>query len=77
MGGAPESPPDVSADAVFERDEVAKTLVVLAARGAPLQVLCEAGQPSVSVRAGQFELDVLVEQFEALLTRRFGPRGSE
>ena len=41
--------------------------MVLAAGGAALQVLAQPGQPRIGVLAGELEVDVLVEQLEALL----------
>jgi hypothetical protein len=59
------------------RDELAKALVVLVAGRAALQVCAHARETGVSVLACEFEVDILVEQFEALVAGDLGLCGSE
>jgi hypothetical protein len=46
--------------------------VILVAGGTALEVSAHAGQAGVGVLAGQLELDVLVEELEALLAADLG-----
>src|SRR3954451_6727934 len=60
-----------------QRDEVAQAVVVLVAGRAALQVGLHAGQHGVGVRAGELELDVLVEQLEARFAADLGVGGAQ
>jgi hypothetical protein len=52
---------------VGARDELAQAGVILVAGGAALEVGAHPGHAGVGVLAGELEVDVLVEQLEALL----------
>jgi hypothetical protein len=54
------------------RDEIAQGFVVLMASGAALQVLAHPRQAPVRVLAGELEVNILVEQLEALLATDLG-----
>src|SRR5205085_8136785 len=58
-------------------DERAQALVLLAARGAAVEVRAQPGHRGVRVLAGELELDVPVELREALVAAELGPGGAE
>ena len=61
----------------LRRDERSQALVVLRARRAPLQVLAHPGDRGVGLALAEFELDVAIEQLEALLSADLEPVGTE
>src|SRR5918994_2814818 len=62
---------------VLGADERAQALVLLPAGGAAFEVRPEARDGGVGVGSDQLQLDVTVEQLEALVAADLGLRGSE
>ena len=58
----------------LRRDERSEALVVLRARRAPFQVRTHPGDRGVGLALAKFELDVAIEELEALLAAHLGPR---
>src|SRR5215213_4631548 len=58
-------------------DKRAQAVVVLAARGAPLEVRAQAGKMRIGVGSLELEVHILVEQLEALLARDLESRRAE
>jgi hypothetical protein len=57
--------------------ERAQALVLLSAGGAALEVRAHAGDRAVRVAAGELQVDVLVEEVEAVVAADLGPVGAE
>src|SRR3954468_10415966 len=57
--------------------DLAQALVILAAGRAAFEMRAHPGEELVGVIAGQLEVDVLVQQLEALVAADLGPIGAE